>query len=93
MAQMISSPLHILGKRTDAYDFEDRESGNRVKGENDILAVYDDVAKSAFDLKVHKERRGLFASVKEGTVLVLVLDVTARNNRLDQRAFDIVSEA
>lgn len=94
MATMTSNPLHILGKRTDSYDFEDQQNpGKRISGENDVLAVYDETAKSAFDLKVHKTARGLFATVPEGSVLVLALDVQARGNRLDQRALAIVSEA
>ena len=84
MARFITSPVTVLGVRVDGYDFVDSE-GKRVQGQNHVVAVFDPVEVSSYDLKIHSAHAEVIPQLAEGLVTRLAVDVQARGNRLDQR--------
>lgn len=86
MPQYTTGDLLVIDRRTDPYDFADRETGEQVKGETHVLVVHDQNAHRAYDVKVKRSAVPNFEHVKPGDWVRLVVEVFARGNRTQETA-------
>lgn len=81
--------LAVIDRRTDVYDFDDEKTGERVKGETQVLVVHDPATHTAYDVKIKAAALGLFTDVTPGDIVRLAVQVFARGNKTSQTAVGV----